>query len=456
MPIAHLFCIILTFLDRSDALTVRSEPLRIAKNTSYHARSTLAGSALAPDATALLERSEGRWPAFPVMMHASEINQVLVRPGASDGVIDVVNFGLVAKNFFGVELKRNRFVIDLVLSSRWKDERVVSLIPRGLEKISMAWSEALKLVWMPGLVIANRDIEMYEIISSSVTIFRSGEVVRVERALARCMHKYLLEEYPFDYQDLHVEVTSSKYMLNEVVLKPNMNATQVEETIWDQYDLEKWYIDTYEDVNGHLKKSRGYLDIRIHRSLGKYFDDHLVPTFIVMTISWAVFYFPFATPFITPRLALSVLALLTFTNLMLKSSRELPGPAPFNWNDLFNQQIQALMFLTIVINIAAEVVHHSLKMEQMAKEMNNEAKVILPVSGLVNIFLLLSAGRYKWMSLEVAMYVTKGFILLIVLSYAGYIIIALRKLFKKMAEDELESVASSRLDPSSSRLTVGP
>merc|ERR1719262_1608393 len=101
------------------------------------------------------------------------------------------------------------------------------------------------------------------------------------------------------------------------------------------------------------------------RQLDKYQEQHLVPTFIVLTISWCVFYFPFAGPFIMPRLALSVLALLTFTNLMLKSSRELPGSAPFNWNDLFNQQIQALMFTTIVTNISTEVVFHQLSMDVM-------------------------------------------------------------------------------------------
>merc|ERR1719287_348876 len=101
------------------------------------------------------------------------------------------------------------------------------------------------------------------------------------------------------------------------------------------------------------------MDIEVRRSLDKYSQDHLMPSFIILTISWAVFYFPFANPFITPRLALSIIALLTFTNLMVKSIKELPGSAPFNWNDLFNQQIQSLMFVTIILNIASEICDHT-------------------------------------------------------------------------------------------------
>jgi hypothetical protein len=351
--------------------------------------------------------------------------------------VDLVTFGVIAKNFFGTDLKNNRFTVDLVLSIRWHDPRVADLIPRGLDKMSMAWSQALELVWMPGLVVANRDIEMYEIISASVIIHRSGEVLRVERALARCMKKFALEEYPFDLQDLEIKVTSSKYMLNEVVLQSNVNKSGVEETIWGLYDMKGWRVDVYEDRDGALIKSRGVLAITVDRSIKKYFDDHLVPCGIVLAISWAVFYFPFANPFITPRLALSILALLTFTNLMLKSNKELPGAAPFNWNDLFNQQIQSLMFITILINITSEVVFHQFRMEVLARAMNNEAKVLLPLTGMINVGLILSAGKYKWMTLQSATIVAKVFLVVFLISYGSYCAWAMNNI-KKLKQNELD------------------
>merc|ERR1719238_109464 len=131
------------------------------------------------------------------------------------------------------------------------------------------------------------------------------------------------------------------------------------------------------------------LKVNVKRGLEKYKQDHLVPAFILVVISWAVFYFPFVGPFITPRLVLSILALLTFTNLMIKSTTALPGAAPFNWNDLFNQQIQVLMFMTIVINVATEVIHHSLDLPEISKKVTYEAKFVLPALSAGNIIIIL-------------------------------------------------------------------
>jgi hypothetical protein len=372
--------------------------------------------------------SDNSFPALPLPQLALgaagaelAIDPVLVRPDTGTGP-NQVHFAMMAKNFFGTDLKHMRFNIDIILSLRWKDPRVVKLIPEGQDKLTIAWSQALARVWMPGIVVANRDIEKYEVISASVTLFRSGEVLRVERAHARCMKKFMLEEYPFDKQDLYVDIVSSKYMSDEVVLVPNKSASGVDEHIWGLYELEGWHTEAILKSEGDLKKSRGFLVLSLRRTLGKYIDDHLVPSFIVLTISWAVFYFPFGTnPFITPRLALSILALLTFTNLMVKSAKELPGAAPFNFNDLFNQQIQVMMFATIIINIGSEVCFHQLGMEQLARGLNNEAKILIPVNSLISIVIILAAGRYNWISLYEAVHLAKAFMLLFFLCYAAYV-----------------------------------
>merc|ERR1719478_1112900 len=287
-------------------------------------------------------------------------------------------------NFYGADMKKFTFATDMVMSLKWTDPRVIELIPAGADKLSMAWEQALSRIWMPGIVVTNRDIEKYEIISASVTIFKSGEVLRVERAQARIMKKYALKDYPFDKQHLQIKIASSKYMLNEVVLVPEANASQCEENIFGLYDFRDFSVKAYEERDGYLQKSRGMLDVFVKRSLEKYFQDHLVPTAIVLLISCAVFYFPFGVnPFITPRLALSILSLLTFTNLMVKSTKELPGSAPFNWNDLFNQQVQNLMFITIILNISSEVCFHQFHEESFARSINHEAKVIVPLLSIV-------------------------------------------------------------------------
>lgn len=350
-------------------------------------------------------------------------SQTVLRPNAGKGV-DKIEFGLTAKNFYGTNLKKNTFKVDIVMSVMWKDDRVIAMIPAAQKKMVMSTTQAEDMIWMPSVVITNRDIEMYEIISSSVTIFKSGDVLRVERAMVRVCDLFKLNEYPFDSQNLDIKIGSSKYMTNEVVLVPSTNekVSGVAEKIWGDYYLLGWEQTVYEDIDGNLKKSRGMLKVHVKRGLEKYRQDHLVPAAILVVISWAVFYFPFVGPFITPRLVLSILALLTFTNLIIKSTSALPGAAPWNWNDLFNQQIQVLMFMTIVINVLTEILHHTLEVPDIAKRVNHEAKIVLPLMSAGNVVIILSAAYYEYLSLNTVTYITQAMVAILLGSYIYWII----------------------------------
>lgn len=355
-----------------------------------------------------------------VMHTKREVKAALVRPHAGQGP-EKIKFSVGVINFYGTNLKAHTIALDIVMTLKWKDPRVVATIPAGLDQLTLPWEAANEQIWMPGIVVTNRDIRKYEIISSSVTIFRTGQVLRVERAQTRIMEKFDLADYPFDHQHLHVKLASSRYMSDEVVLVAEKKSFDVHEHIFGLYDVQGFEASVQETTDGELKKSRGVFDIVVKRSLGKYIDDHLVPALIAVIISWAVFYFPFAGPFITPRLALSILALLTFTNLMVKSAKELPGAAPFNWNDLFNQQIQTLMFLTIVFNIGTEIVYHQLGKEKLARTMNNQCKILLPSMSLINIVLILGSAKFGWMEIFTATVVTKLTIVFLFAGYLGYV-----------------------------------
>lgn len=312
----------------------------------------------------------------------------------------------------------------MVFSLRWKDARVAALIPEGQDKLVMSTQQSLKKVWSPQVVVTNRDIEMYEPISSSVTIFSSGEVLRVERAMVRVLHKFeALDGYPFDTQDLKVIIASSKYMTDEVVLVPSLNkkVSGVEEDVWGNYNLLGWSTEAFEENDGDLKKSRGMMEIEVKRDLEKYRQEHLVPAMILIVVSWAVFYFPFAGPFITPRLALSILALLTFTNLIIKSGKALPGSAPFNWNDLFNQQVQIIMFSVIVINILTEIILHQLDVESVARSVNNQAKITIPGMTIINVAAIFIAASTGYCTLHHTALFTQVMVAVWLGGYAAWI-----------------------------------
>lgn len=378
-------------------------------------------------------------PTYMLSRHASafSFDEAHVRPNAGKEA-DKIQFGLVAKDYHGSNLKKNWFKINIVISLRWLDPRVSRLIPAGLDMVSMSTKEASNKIWMPEIVVSNRDIDQYDVISSSVSIFRSGEVLRVERDQVRVCDLFKLQEYPFDTQHLTVKIASSKYMLNEVVLVPSpvKNSSGVAEDAWGGYDLQGWDVATIEEVDGDLVKSRGVLDVTVTRNLEKYAQDHLMPTFIVITISWAVFYFPFAGPFITPRLVLSILSLLTFTRIMIKSCQPLPGAAPFNWNDLLNQQIQILIFATVVLNIFSEICFHTFGIPKIAKMINHDGKALLPCLSIFNLVIILSAGRLKWLSLAHATVFVQIVSFAALAGYIGWILYLVHADMKQKSEQQ--------------------
>lgn len=368
----------------------------------------------------------------------SSMHQVLVRPSAGKGA-DKIQFGLMAKSYYGTNMKEMYFKMDVIMSLGWVDHRVTHLIPAHLDKLTMSTEEASSKVWMPEIGISNRDIDKYEIISSAVSIFKTGEVLRVERAQVRISELFELTQYPFDTQHLHVKIASSKYMADEIVLVPSPveGSSGVVETFWGSFDLQGWNISTFEEKDADLIKSRGVLDVVVKRNLEKYGQDHLMPTFIILTVSWAVFFMPFHGPFVTPRLVLSILALLVFTQLIIKSQIPLPGAAPFNWNDLLNQQIQMWIFATVVINMFSEILHHTFHLPERAEKINFEAKVLIPVLSSFNVILTLTAGQYKWVSLDHAALAAQT---ISVITLVGYIVWTLYMTRKDMKAKEMRAV----------------
>lgn len=360
---------------------------------------------------------------------SGEVDEKAVRPSAG-GKADKIGFGLFAKNFYGADLKTNTFRIDLVITLAWKDARAIKQVPDDLERVVLSSAEAAKKVWMPEIVVTNREINAYNVISSEVQVFKSGQVEQVDRVQVRASNNFEMNNYPFDVQDFRVKIASSKYMAEDLVLTPmtTNGSSGLNDNLFagTSYKTHKWSTLVYEERDSNLVKSRGMLEIVVNRNLDKYTQDHLVPTGIALMISWAVFYFPFAQPFITPRLCLSIITLLTFTNLMIKSSSLLPGAAPFNWNDLFNQFIQTLMFLTIVLNIASEICFHQFQVENLARKINHEAKVLAPAFSLGMIAIILSLGSQDIMSLNNATLLTHSMIIVILGIYAFWCVMRFR------------------------------
>jgi hypothetical protein len=307
---------------------------------------------------------------------------------------------MMAKTFYGVNVKGNDFTIDMVLTLIWNDKRNIKLIPAGAENITLSQEEANKQVWLPEIAVTNRYVKKFQIISTAVELHRDGRTVKVQRVEVRVMDMYNLAQYPFDSQDLKVKIASSQYMLNAVVLKASNDKAYSGISHADSFlsgtgfDLKGWSMDEYEDEAGLLKKSRGLFSIHIKRQFGAYRDDHVIPSICIVLLACGCFFFPFIGPFVVPRLLMSIIAYLVFTHLKGQSESKLPSNAPNTWNDVLNTNIMLLMLVAVFINMYAEVRFHVTKVGEVAALMNFEMKVIMPLlSGSIFIAALVCGAN---------------------------------------------------------------
>jgi len=427
-----------------------SPPLQIARNEDKH-EDKHEDSLRKAKAKKPSENSE---VPSAIMMHSvskfAGADMRDVRPNAGKGP-DTVSFGLFAKTFYGFDLKGKEFTIDVVQTYKWMDERVIGLVPDGADHLTLGQKEAEDKIWLPGMVITNREIDQYDLISTAVTINKKGEVSKVERATAIVKCKYDLSDFPFDEQKLIVKVASSKYMTDEVMLKPDSGAFGAEKglLVGQVYDLLDVGGTAITDVSGALKKSRGLLTISVERNLDKYSQSHLIPCFLMTCVSCAVFWFPFIAPFITPRLAMSVLALVQFTYLTIRSSSNLPATCPYNWNDLINQTILTVMFSSIMLNIFGETVFHTLKLGDLAISMNHECKVLQPFVAVTSVGAILAlAGPHSWMSIAATSAFIKIYMALVLGSYIAFSIRRVKiASAKKLSGEDLKDVSKPDMTP---------
>jgi len=380
----------------------------------------LANTRLGSNVASLLEQDQA--PAQPAKKKAEDI--VTARPKASAGTPDEVTFGIYAKTFLGASMKENSFDLDYVLLLKWNDPRVAGVLPAGMNQQTLSADQADKTIWMPEVVVTNRAIKGYEVISTVVIVHKNGDVEKVQRATVTCRNIFNLEQYPWDTQQFRLKIASREYMLDELVLKPskNMSESGVNDAIFDawQYNLDAWKVYSFEETDGAMKKSRGVLQIDGKHSLDKYGEAHLMPTTLLLIISFAVFWFPFMTPFVTPRMVLSVLALLAFTGFMIKSSELLPPGSPTNWNDVFNECVLVLMSAAIVINTLSEVSEHQLHLPHLGQTINHEAKIVYPAHSAILLSIVVWGGKYQWISVGTAQVLVRVVFAIITSGYIAY------------------------------------
>jgi len=310
------------------------------------------------------------------------------RPNAG-AKAETIQFGILCKQFYGMNLAQSTFTADIVLTLKWRDPRALSLLPAGHTSFTISGDLAREKIWLPDIVATNRAFHGIDIISSSITVSYLGYVIKTQRFLAIINQMFDVRAFPFDRQYLSIRVASATLMSDELKLVAinDSKLMGVKDGIFSDEDGLSARSSVFEEEDGSLRKSRGQLVLRVTRDHMAVIQSVIVSEVLLLCVSWAVYFFPLSLPFVMPRVATSVIAFLALMTVSSKTGAMLPsdGRAGLVWIDLFNECCQMLVFLTFGLNILVETIIHSWKEDGLAERMSTELQIIFPCVALVSL-----------------------------------------------------------------------
>lgn len=317
-----------------------------------------------------------------------ELSPIDVRPNFGN-LPTLVEFAMLAKNFYGADVKKSTVAMDIVLTLQWVDNRTRALVPPGLKELTLSQARAERLMWMPFVAVTNRDLEGSQVTSTGVTVDSQGVVQKIQRMLVVAKNSFDIRAFPFDMQTFKFRIASTTFMADELQLKEmeGEGISGVKEGIFtgQEYDFVSASQRVFEDQDGALVKSRGELNIEVKRNSDAYVKNLLVPELLLVAIAYTVFLFPQAAPFIMPRVATSMMSFMALMVLSLRTSAMLPTRGSSSWIDVFEESCMMMMFTTLCLNVLVEVLEHECKLNPVASAMQKELRVGLPIVEIIVI-----------------------------------------------------------------------
>eukprot|EP00747_Dinoflagellata_sp_TGD_P210965 gnl/TRDRNA2_/TRDRNA2_84184_c0_seq1.p1 gnl/TRDRNA2_/TRDRNA2_84184_c0~~gnl/TRDRNA2_/TRDRNA2_84184_c0_seq1.p1 ORF type:complete len:463 (+),score=69.50 gnl/TRDRNA2_/TRDRNA2_84184_c0_seq1:88-1389(+) len=374
------------------------------------------------------------------------LDKTTLRPRAG-GEADVVTFGIWVKDFYGMDIKHSTWSADLVLTLQWNDPRNMHLVPAGHDSVTLDVEAANAHIWLPDMMISNRARKGVESISTAFIVSRDGNVTKVERVSAELQSKFRLSAFPFDTQVLRATLASSKYMLKDLKLEPitdeSLYGIKAETFKGKDISLESFRIHEREDKSGSLQKSRGELLITVKRNAEPYLMGILWPEFVMVMISWSVFWLPLLPPFAMPRVATALIAFLTLMTLSLRTASMMPVRGDTSWLDLVESNCSGLLFYNVVFNTCCLVLYHVLDEHALAETINHE--LIFVYAGMAIVLTVLCLCATGGEGLGIFAIVCN---ILLGLMGMGFVASCLYRLFKIRQEKAAKSTGSE--DPTKS------
>lgn len=278
------------------------------------------------------------------------------------------------------------FSVDMFMDLKWKDPRVEFIPPEeGAEfdvYVEHAAEEMLDQIWWPDIEIENeigkRTTEALELI-----VYEDGTIEYVERFNVTAEINFDLMKFPFDEQDLELDIESFEWSERDVVFVPNPRKIGYDEKM----PLMEWEITqvsnevrSEQEIRADDPFSEFIYKVHIRRLPGFYLWKILLPFIIIVNLSWSVFWMTGEGS--SGRMGRTYVALLTVVAFHRVLAGYLPRIPAITFTDAMVLISYASIIATVVENLIVHTLQQKNRLEEAAK-IDKIARWVIPVAFLV-------------------------------------------------------------------------
>lgn len=241
---------------------------------------------------------------------------------------------LYGLNIFAIDEQAETFEIEAFIYADWFDDRLAfDPVEAGTETKIFQGETAVELlktdVWWPDLEVV--DVRgPRERLHTTLTIDYDGFVTYTERFHANIWQPFFFQKFPFDKHIISFTVAPFFYTSEQVAfIGPEDFLEEGERLEREDLDWEtnEWRIDSVvnEVYRGdEFEFSTSTMFIEISRLPQFYISNVILPLFLIVAISWAVFWMDFGSMHLADRLSVSFTSVLTVVAFDFVTADNLP------------------------------------------------------------------------------------------------------------------------------------
>ena len=305
---------------------------------------------------------------FPASMMIGERSSI-------NGEPTVIKVNLFVIDVDEIDDVKQSFNVDMSLDAHWHDPRLA--VPPD-QRTGQKRFMSLDDVWTPRILFIN-DRGLTAKLREGVNVDDEGNVTFQNRLSGRLAANLEFRDFPFDVQELSIDVISYAYTADEIQFAPDSFVVHPDR----KFSIEGWHLEMRAPEAGNLivptsgeVLPRLTYVIEASRDSDYYVLTMLIPMTLIIFMAWTVFWLqPNIVP---PRIAISTASIFSLIALGVSIRLGLPKVSYLTKADIFVLGCTLMVFLALAIAVLGSRWANSDRMEQALKA-NRIARLVYMV-----------------------------------------------------------------------------